>query len=155
MHKKNGMLVFGRFGYRYQALTIDNYNNHMQNPAGLPQEVLQAPTLGAGLAMPKLADKIGLSFSLDAILFASNVTQTKGLADGSTPAAKAFYLGSVFTYRWKKEMDLQATYNLDYASYDFGAPYTDPILNMRGHTGTDTKRTDLFHTLVFGVTKGF
>jgi hypothetical protein len=155
LHKKSGMMVFGRLGYRYQGLTVDNYNKPTENPAGLPQEVLQAPTLGAALAMPKLTDKIGLAFSLDAILLGASVTQTKGLADGSTPTAKAYYLGAVFTYRWKKDMDLQGTYNLDYASYDFGKPSMDPMLNMRGHTGTDTTRTDLFHTLVFGVTKGF
>ncbi len=43
-------------------------------------------------------------------------------------------------------------YDLNYGSYDFGKPLTT---SMRGHTGTDVTRTDIFHTLTFGVAQAF
>ncbi len=155
LHKKNGMTVLGRLGYRYQAFLVDGYNDPAKNPANLPQETFAAPTLGAGLAIPRLTDKIGLAFTLDTVLFGASVSQTRGLQDGTTPSAKAAFVGAIFTYHWKKDMDLQGTYNLDYASYNFGAPSTDPNLNKRMHTGTDVTRTDIFHVVTFGIAKGF
>jgi hypothetical protein len=155
LKKKNGMTVFGRLGYRYQAFLVDNYDNPAKNPAMLPQETFAAPTLGGALAIPRLTDKVGLSFTLDAILAGASISQTKGYQDGATPKAKAAFLGAVFTYHWKKDMALQGTYNLDYASYDFGKPFTDPALNKRMHTGNDVARTDIFHVVTFGVAKGF
>ena len=152
LHKKNGMMVFGRLGYRYQSFAVDDYSNFMKNPAKLPQETLGAPTLGAALAIPKLTGKIGLSFSLDAILAGASIQQTKGLEDGASPSAKVFLVGGVFTYRWKKDMNLVGTYTLDYASIDFGKPVAT---SMRAHMGTDVTRTDLNHILTFGFTKGF
>ena len=152
MHKKNGMMLFARLGYRYQGFLVDDYNMPAKNPAQLPQETTAGPTLGGALSIPQLTGKIGLKFSLDAMLAGASVSQTKGFEDGKSPSAKGVYLGAVFTYRWKKDMDLQGTYNLDYASYDFGAPLTG---SMRMHTGTDTTRTDIFHTLTFGIIKGF
>lgn len=151
-HKKNGMLLLGRLGYRYQSYGVDNYNDFTKNPAKLPQETIGAPTLGVALAIPQLTGKIGISASLDFVLAGASITQTKGLEDGASPSEKAVYLGGVFTYRWKKDMDLQATYNLDYASLDFGKPVAT---SMRAHTGTDVKRTDIMHTVTFGIVKGF
>jgi hypothetical protein len=152
LHKKSGMTLFGRLGYRYQGFLVDEYNVPAKNPAQLPQEVLQGPTLGGALGIPKLTDKIGLKLTLDMMVIGASVTQTKGFEDGKSPSAKAFLFGGVFRYRWKKDMDLQGTYNLEYGSYDFGAPLAG---SMRMHTGTDTTRTDVFHTLTFGILKGF
>jgi len=61
-------------------------------------------------------------------------------------------LGSVLDYHWKKQMAIQATYDLDYTSLSFGA--MDPT-SMRGHTGTSVKRSDLTHFITFGVAYGF
>jgi hypothetical protein len=155
LHKKNGMTVLGRLGYRYQAFLVDGYADPAKNPANLPQETFAAPTLGAALAIPRLTPKIGLGFTLDTILFGASIAQTKGLQDGTKPDAKAAYVGVVFTYHWKKDMDLLGTYNLDFASYNFGPPSMDPNLNKRMHTGTDVTRTDIFHMVTFGIAKGF
>ena len=38
--------------------------------------------------MPRLTEKIGLRFSLDAMLVGASVTQTKSLEDGANPSAK-------------------------------------------------------------------
>jgi hypothetical protein len=155
LHKKNGMTVLGRLGYRYQAFLVDSYNVPAKNPANLPQETFAAPTLGAGLMIPHITPKIGLGFTLDTILFGASIAQTRGFQDGTKPDAKAAYVGVLFTYHWKKDMDLLGTYNLDFASYNFGPPSMDPLLNKRMHTGTDVTRTDIFHMVTFGIAKGF
>ncbi len=154
LHKSNGMTIFGRLGYRYQGFLIDDVTNAAKNPAKLPSEVFQAPTIGAMLAIPHLTDKLGLRVAFDAAVFGTSVTQTKGYEDGVSPSAKAACLGAVITYKWKKDMDLQASYDFDYESIDFGKP---TAMNLRGHstTATDISRTDFFHILSFGVVKGF
>ena len=115
--------------------------------------MLKAPTLGAGLSIPRLTDKIGLKFALDAIVAGASINQTVGLEDGKPGAAsaKAVCLGGEFVYKWKKDMDLRGTYDLNYAAIDFGPSVAG---NMRGHTGTDVSRTDIFHTVTFGSRRG-
>ncbi len=59
-HKPSGMVLFGRLGFRYRNYAVDGYNDPTKNPALIPQEVLKAPTLGVGLASPRLSDNLGL-----------------------------------------------------------------------------------------------
>lgn len=152
MHKPNGMMLYGRLGYRYQGYMIGDVADVNKNPAKFPSEVFKAPTVGGAISVPKLKDKIGIKASLDVVLAGASITQTAGLEDGKPGAAtaKAATLGGEFVYRWKKDMDLRGTYDLNYTSIDFGASVAG---NMRGHTGTDVSRTDLFHTITFGVEK--
>ena len=152
LHKSNGMSVFGRLGYHYQSFLVSNVTDLTTNTAKIPSEVYKAPTLGVALWIPRLTPKIGIRASLDAVLFGASLTQTKNLEDGATPAAQGICLGGQFTYRWKPNMDLQATYDLNYAGINFGAPVAG---SMRGHTGTDVTRTDIFHTVAFGITRAF
>ena len=149
-HKKNGMVLYGRLGIRYRDFSVDGYSDPTKNPAKLPQEVLKAPTLGVALVIPRLTPKVGLTLSLDTILFGSSVTQTVGLEDGASPSMSDYNIGGRFVYRWKKDMDLVGTYNLDYGSYDFGGP---SMQSTRGHStmDTDTTRTDISHMLTFGI----
>jgi len=155
LHKKSGMMLYGRLGFRYESFMVSDYNVLAQNPAMLPQETLSTPTLGVALGIPHLTDKLGLMVSLDTVLLGASISQTKGYQDGQDPSEKAAYFAGILTYRWKKDMDLQGAYNIDIASVDFGKPYTDPTLNMRGHTGTDTSRSDVYHMFTFGIAKGF
>jgi hypothetical protein len=152
LKKKSGMTLFGRLGYRYQGFLITDVANFTANPARLPSEVVKAPTLGAALAIPRLTEKIGIKFSLDAILFAASVKQTVGLEDGGAPSVKAIVLGTDFTYKITKSFDLMATYNLNYMSIDFGAPV---MTSVRNHMGTNVKRADIFHMITFGISKPF
>ena len=82
----------------------------------------------------------------------ASVTQTKNLEDGTNPSAKRVTFGVGFTYRWKPAMDIQATYDLNYASMSFGAPMAN---SQRLHTGTGVGRTDLNHTVAVGIAKAF
>lgn len=152
LKKKSGMAVFGRLGYRYQSFLVDNYLDAAKNPARIPQEVVKGPTLGAAFVMPKLTDKIGIEVALDTMLFGGSIKQTKGLEDGSSPSLKAITLGAGVTYRWKKNMDLAATYDLRYMGVDFGPPL---MSSMRGHMGNNVKRTDIFHMVTVGIAKPF
>lgn len=151
LKKKSGMALFGRLGYRYQGFLITDVANFEANPARLPSEVVKAPTLGAAFSIPRLTDKIGIKFSLDAILFGASVKQTVGLEDGSAPSVKALVLGTGFAYKLKL-FDLMAAYDLSYMGVDFGAPVAS---SMRNHMGTNVKRTDIFHMLTFGIAKPF
>lgn len=150
--KKSGMAIFGRLGFRYQSYMVDGYSDPAKNPAKIPQEIVKAPTLGIGFAMPRLTDKLGLSVALDTILVGASIAQTKGLEDGSSPTLKAFVLGAGLTYAWKKNMMLRATYDLRYMGIDFGPPLAT---STRGHMGGDTTRVDFFHMLTFGIDKPF
>jgi SH3-like domain-containing protein len=152
LHKSNGMAIFARLGFRYQGFLIDNVADATKNPAKLPSEVMKAPTIGAALTIPRLSDKLGLGFWLDTILGGASVTQTTGLEDGKSASVKAVCIGAQLTYKWKKDMDLQAGYEFDLTSVDFGAPAAG---NPRGHTGTDVSRLDNFHILTFGIMRGF
>jgi hypothetical protein len=131
---------------------VDNYTDFTKNTAKLPQEKFSAPTIGVGLALPKFTDTIGLSFSLDTMLVGTSLKQTANLEDGANPSAKGFDLGGVLLYKWKKQMSLQGNYDLYYMSNTFGMP---PASSQRGHMGSSTSRTDIFHTLTFGVAYGF
>ena len=152
LHKKSGMMLFARLGYRYTSFVVDNYQDLTKNTARLANETLGTPTIGGALTLPRLTDKIGLRVSLDAFLFGASIKQTKNLEDGASPSAKGANLGAGFTYRWKKEMDIQATYDLNYTSLSFGAPVAG---SMRMHTGTSVSRTDVNHTVAVGIAKAF
>jgi hypothetical protein len=152
MKKKSGMALFGRLGYRYQGFLITDVANQMTNPAKLPSEVVKAPTVGAAVTIPRLTDKIGVRFSLDAIVFGASVKQTVGLEDGSAPSVKAVDVGAGFTYKLKKAFDIQGAYDLEYMGIDFGPP---SMQSTRGHMGTRTTRTDFFHCVTIGIAKPF
>jgi hypothetical protein len=154
LHKPSGMAIFGRVGYRYQGFLIDDVTNMAKNPVKLPSEVFQAPTLGAMLSIPRLTDKLGMRVALDAAVIGTSITQTKGYEDGASPSAMAVCFGAVVTYKWKKDMDLQGSYDFDYESIDFGKPLAS---SLRGHSmgATDISRSDFFHIVSFGIVKGF
>jgi hypothetical protein len=150
LKKPSGMVVFGRLGLRYQSYQVSRELS--KNTLKLPSEILTAPTLGGAIAMPRLTDKIGLRFSLDAVLAGASLQQTKNLEDGDNPSAKGVVVGAGLTYRWKPDMDIQATYDFNYTRYDFGTP----IPSLREHMATQNlKRTDLFHGVTVGVGKAF
>jgi len=152
LNKTSGMALLARIGYRYQAYLVDDYADPMKNPARLPQEVVQAPTLGVGFLMPHLSSKFGLDVALDTILFAGGIKQTAGLEDGSSPSLIAATLGVGVTYHLNKSFDLRAGYDLRWMSINFGAPSMN---SERNHTGTNVARTDLFHMFSFGISKPF
>jgi hypothetical protein len=150
--RKSGMIAFGRLGFRYYSYQVGNVGDLTKNTALLPSEIVRAPTLGGALAIPRLTDKIGLRFSLDAVLVGASMQQTKGLEDGQERKVKGVLGGIGFTYRWKPSMDINAAYDLNFMKYSFGAPLAS---SMRVHGGTSTARTDVFHGVTVGVAKAF
>lgn len=153
LKKPSGMTLFGRLGFHYQSYQIGNVNDLTKNQSKLPSEILTMPALGAGISIPRLTSKIGVRASLDAILFAS-VKQTKNLEDGASPAARGALFAVGLTYRWRKDLDIVATYDLTYLSMSFGAPVPtsmrDPL-----PMGAEASRGDQFHAFTVGVAKGF
>jgi hypothetical protein len=151
LKKKSGMMLFGRLGLHYQSYQVADADNLAKNTATLPSEIITAPAIGAALAIPGLTPKIGLRFSVDAILFGASVKQTKNLEDGADPSAKAFLVGAGLVYRLSK-FDLQVTYDLNYYRMSFGAMVPT---SQRMHMGGNVSRTDSFHALTVGAAKAF
>ena len=152
----NGMSLVARLGFRYRAYLVNDYGDAMKNAAKIPQETLIAPTIGGAVLFPNLTRAIGLEVGLDTILFGSSVTQTAGLEDGATPGMRSIRLSLDGVYHWRNNLDLRASYSLDYASYQFGAPHMGAAMqSIRGHTGTDVSRTDMIHLVSIGIAKGF
>ncbi|HSR95681.1 MAG TPA: hypothetical protein VLM79_01370, partial [Kofleriaceae bacterium] len=93
-------------------------------------------------------------FSLDAILVGASVEQTKNLEDGTGPSAKAVFVGASLTYRWKPNMDLQFTYDLEYTKKSFSG--MAPATSMRGHAGMGTSSgADFNNTISGGIAYAF
>lgn len=150
LENKQGMIAFGRLGYHYDSFQIANVSDFTQNTAKIPSQIIQGPTLGGGLAIPRLTDSLGLQASLDLLLIGGSVTQTKNLEDGTDPRARALYLGTALNYRWKPKIDIQGTLDIGYTSVSFNG--AAPATSMRGHTGTGpSSGSDLNVTLAVGV----
>jgi hypothetical protein len=154
LQTKNGMIVLGRLGLHYDSFQISDVADFTKNTAKLPNQIITSPTIGVALAIPRLTKLLGLTVGLDITVFGASVSQTKNLEDGTGPSAKAAYLGSVLTYRWKPKMDLQASYDLGYTSVSFsGMP---PATSQRGHTGTATRSgSGLSNALSVGMAYAF
>ncbi|MGE0549777.1 MAG: SH3 domain-containing protein [Kofleriaceae bacterium] len=150
--KANGFTVFGRLGYHFGSFQVANVQNLEVNVAKLPSEILKAPTLGVGLAIPRLTRKIGLQVTLDTMLVAASLSQTKNLEDGASPSAKGATLGAGLTYQLAAQLHVIGAYELHYRSYAFGAPV---MTSLRGHMGTSVSRSDVNHSFVVGAAKGF
>lgn len=151
-HKKNGLVALAKLGVHYESFMVANNTDLMKNTARLPSEVIKGPSLGLGLAIPRLTEKIGLTVNLDAVLIGGSVTQTKNLEDGQNPSVKRYTVSAVLNYEYSKGFDLNFGYDLNYASLTFGAPIAT---SMRMHTGTGVARTDLNHTVSAGISKSF
>lgn len=150
LDNKMGMIAFGRLGYHYESFQVSNVNDLMQNTAKIPSQIIQGPTIGGGLAIPRLTDSLGLQASLDLLLIGASLAQTKNLEDGTGPGAKALYLGAALNYRWKPKIDIQGTLDLGYTSISFDG--AAPATSMRGHTGTGpSSGSDFNVTLAVGV----
>jgi SH3-like domain-containing protein len=154
--RPSGLTLVARLGFRYRGYLVADYATLAKNPAQIPQETVAAPTLGFGIALPKLTDKIGLQIGLDAILFGASVTQTVGLEDGATPSMSDINLNAGLVYAMNPTMNVVFAYDLDHGSYDFGKPNTGiAMMSKRIHTGTDVQRTDTLHSLTVSIAKGF
>jgi hypothetical protein len=151
-HKKNGLVVLAKLGLHYESFMVANNIDLVKNTARLPSEVIKGPSLGLGLSIPRLTDKIGLTINLDAVLVGGSVTQTKNLEDGQDPSVKRYTVSGILNYEYSKGFDLNFGYDMNYATLTFGAPIAT---SMRMHTGTGVTRTDLNHTVSAGISKSF
>lgn len=150
LQNKYGMVAFARLGFHYDSFQVSDVTDFTKNTAKIPNQIIRGPTLGAGLAIPRLTRSLGLETSLDLMLLGASVSQTKNLEDGTGPGAKALYLGGVLNYRWKPRMDIQGTFDLGYTSLSFSG--AAPATSMRGHTGTGVSSgSDLSVTVSAGI----
>lgn len=134
LQNKYAMVAFARLGFHYDSFQVSDVANFSTNTAKIPNQIIEGPTLGGGLAIPRLTSTLGIEASLDLMLLGASVQQTKNLEDGTGPGAKAVYFGGVLNYRWKPKMTIQGILDLGYTSLSFSGPA--PPTSMRGHTGT-------------------
>jgi hypothetical protein len=154
LQTQSGMIVFGRLGYHFDSFQVADVADFTKNTAKVPNQIIQAPTLGAALAIPRLSQKLGATLSLDTIVLGSSVSQTKNLEDGTKPDAKGAFVGLGVVYRWKPKMELQFRYDLSYLSVSFGG--MAPATSVRGHTGTGpSSGADFNNALSGGIAYAF
>src|SRR5262249_13879186 len=101
LENKYGMIAFGRLGYPYDSFQVSDVSNFQVNTAKIPNQIIQGPTIGGGLAIPRLTSSLALQGWLDFMLIGASLEQTKNLEDGTGPGAKAVYLGGALNYHWK------------------------------------------------------
>ncbi len=151
----NAMTVYARFGLHYDSFQVsgDVTDFVMNNPAKLPNQIIAAPIIGAGIGIAKLTPKLGLVARLD-LLPTGSVSQTKNLEDGTDPSVKGVFLGGRLTYHYKPKIDLQFTYDLMYESISFGG--MPPAGSQRGHMGTGpSSGSDFNNALAGGISYAF
>jgi hypothetical protein len=153
LQMQSGTVVLARVGVHYDAFQVPNFDDLTKNTLALPNQNILGPTIGAALVIPRITKKLSFTASVDAIVAAAQVSQTKNLEDGTDPDAKAVYLGLGFDYHMSPKMALQMTYDFGYTAVSFGGP--PPATSLRKHTGTGISGTDLNNILSFGVLYGF
>ncbi|HUH03583.1 MAG TPA: SH3 domain-containing protein [Kofleriaceae bacterium] len=152
MKNKSGMVLYGRAGYHYSKLSINDVGDFEQNLAYLPSEILQGITIGAHADVPRLTDKMGLQVGLDALYPSGTRTQTKGLEDGAVSDVFAAWATGRLIYQWKPNLTLEGTYRYSYAKTGWlGAAQG----TMRPHGATEAARKDVGHAAMVGLGKHF
>jgi hypothetical protein len=119
-----GVVLIARAGVRTHRFAI------AANPSQVPSELRVAPTLGAGLAIPRVAERLGLRFVLD--------THLAGTYTDAMATARGAALQTTVSYRWKPGLDVRAGHEVDLSILDFGAAIA---------------RYDVVHMLTVGVAK--
>lgn len=152
MKNKSGMVIYGRAGYHYGKLSINNVGDFEQNLAYLPSEILQGITIGAHADLPRLTDKMGLRLGVDALYPSGKRTQTKGLEDGAVSSVFAAWAVGHLVYQWKPNLTLEGIYRYSYSKTDWlGAAEG----TMRPHGATEAARKDVGHTAMVGLGRQF
>ena len=152
LQRASGLMLLARAGVRYHLFQITDVQDPTANPSRIPSEIQISPTLGLGVAMPRVTSKLGLRFVVDTFLAGTKIKQTPGQEDGVDATTRGMTLQSAITYRWKPGLDVRFTHDFSIAAVDFGAP--DPT-SARMHSGTSVARFDVVHTLTVGIAKGF
>ncbi|MDQ3337975.1 MAG: hypothetical protein M4D80_22660 [Myxococcota bacterium] len=152
LQRPSGLVLLARAGVRYHLFRIAGVGDPTQNPSMIPSEVQISPTLGVGIAIPRITSKLGLRFAVDTFVAGTRVVQTPGQEDGVKASVRGATLESVLAYRWRPGLDVRVTHAFGIAALDFGAP--DPM-SARTHAGTSVARFDVVHTLTVGIAKGF
>jgi uncharacterized protein YgiM (DUF1202 family) len=143
-HDKRGMTAWGRLGYHVGLVSFSN----LMNLAQLPSETFKGPSIGVGLKVPKVTDKIGASGSLD-LVYPGSRSQTQNNEDGAEQGAMAATLQLIGDYAWKDAWALQAAYRLGYAKTAWSGA-SNRVTNV-----TAAERRDLSHVLTLGLGRSF
>lgn len=143
-HDKRGMTAWARLGYHVGLFSVSN----LQNAANLPSETFRGPSIGAGLKIPKLTDKVGAAGSVD-LVYPGSRSQTQNNEDGQVDGAMAVTLQLAGDYAWKADWSLQAGYRLAYAKTAWTG-VSNRVTNV-----TKAERTDLAHIFTFGLGRAF
>jgi len=143
-HDSRQMTAWARVGYH---LGITSFANLM-NLADLPSETFRGPSIGAGVKVPKLTPKIGVTGTAD-VIYPGSRSQTVGNEDGAVDSAMAAWVSVVGDYAWNNPWSLQAGYRFGYAK----TSWTGASNRVTGVTAAS--RRDLSHVLTLGVGRAF
>jgi uncharacterized protein YgiM (DUF1202 family) len=141
--KKKGYTFQGFAGYHTSSVTVA-----VSDTAKLPSERITGYTVGAGLMLPGITDKVGLSMGAS-MLVGGKLEQTANLEDGESSAISAFYVGATATYDINPKMDAHASYQLSAEGFGFAGA------NTREPTAMNAKRQDTQHVIGVGLAYQF
>ncbi len=145
---RQGVTLVGRLGYHWDHFAVKNVGDTAANPARLPSENFQGPTIGAGINVPKLTSKLGLALHANAMPLLAKRSQTQGLEDGASSKATAIFSGLRLSYAWKDSWIIKGQYQ-----YTYGKTVWNGLAENgnRGHMATKAARADQAHAIILGL----
>ena len=152
LERPSGLVLQARLGVRQHVFAVAAVQDPIANPTRMPSELQLSPTIGAGVAIPRVTAKLGLQLALDTYLAGTHTRQTRGQEDGTRAHAIGATLQSVVSYRWRPNLDVRFTHEAGVTAMDFGEP---DAMSERVHAGTAVARFDVVHRITLGLAKGF
>jgi uncharacterized protein YgiM (DUF1202 family) len=149
---KTGMAAYGRLGYHYERMGIDNVDDFTKNLAYLPSEILQGVTIGGIFEMPRMTQKFSLRAGFEYLNILAARKQTVRLEDGNTSNPMAAWLYGVVQYDWRTDYKITAQYQFTYAKTEWAGLAPD---SMRPHMSESASRKDGSHLLMLGLGRSF
>jgi SH3-like domain-containing protein len=135
-----GTGVYARLAYHVDAIQIDR---SMLVP--LPSENVSGLTVGVGLDIPRVSERLGARASID-LLPSGSREQTKGLGDGAEDNTVGLLLALGGGYRLGSNWSLEGGYLLSFLSTAYRG--ASPRLGMQGTWGL---RQNTDHLFLIGV----
>jgi hypothetical protein len=147
------MAAYGRLGYHYNRVGIDDVEKFAVNLPKLPSEILSGITVGVMLDVPRFNPKFAFRISADYLISGERV-QTLGLEDGLLSDSSGIWGAARVDYQWKPDMKITGQYN--YSGLKTVWQGAAPV-SMRDHTAAagdpGAERSDVVHTLYLGLSR--
>jgi uncharacterized protein YgiM (DUF1202 family) len=152
LSRKTGMAAYGRLGYHFGKMSINNVGDFTLNPAKLPTETLSGATIGAHLDVPMINAKWAGHAGVDALWPFAKRAQTAGLEDGDVSDTFALWANARVTYDWKPNLKANLGVSYVYSKTNWTGVAQG---SMRDHGASAATRKDGSYVVLLGVFRPF